>query len=197
MGLRYLSLDQAVRGHMRGEFERDRGEDSLYISRRFTEAGREAWIRLLPEAIDRHDDGWLSGELARGWYEYFHETEVRSRRRGGYSEARVPRTAPVTFAEGEFNRFYARGVCRDVLASGGSEVVVYRGKLVERPRRISIRMEGEHLDAAALLDDLRTSKGVEPALRLPPGPNSGVTIARPSDYEEALSSRATPWGAGY
>ncbi|MGH3041645.1 MAG: hypothetical protein ACRDNG_07905 [Gaiellaceae bacterium] len=81
-------------------------------------------------------------------------------------------------AEGEFNRFYARGLCADVVASGGTEVQVYRGKDVQNPRSESQAMIGRRLPAQSLLDDLRTSQGVEPALGLPPGPNSGLTIRR-------------------
>ena len=37
-------------------------------------------------------------------------------------------------------------------------------------------MLGKRLYAEALLKDLRESVGAEPALDLPPGPNSGLTV---------------------
>jgi hypothetical protein len=40
-------------------------------------------------------------------------------------------------------------------------------------------MVGKKISAIALLGDLRKSQGVEPALGLPPGPNSGLTICLP------------------
>lgn len=49
---------------------------------------------------------------------------------------------------------------------------------VRNPRPESEAMVGSRLPAQALLDDLRTSQGVEPALGLPPGPNSGITVRR-------------------
>lgn len=91
---------------------------------------------------------------------------------------KVPVTAPDTLAEGEFNRFYSRGVCVDVLAANGSTVEVYRGKAVTNPRARSQALIGRVLPAAALLGDLRTSIGVETAMGLPPGPNSGLTVRR-------------------
>lgn len=105
-------------------------------------------------------------------------TEQRRKPKGGFTTARVPFNAHETLAEGEFNRFYARGLCACVLAEGGSEVEVYRGKIVTSPRPESEAMIGQHLSAQQLLEDLRTAQGVEPALGLPPGPNSGLTVRR-------------------
>jgi hypothetical protein len=104
--------------------------------------------------------------------------EQRRKPKGGFTTAQVPYTAPDTLAEGEFNRFYARGLCVHVLASGGTEVEVYRGKEVQNPRPESQAMIGRRLPAQNLLDDLRTAQGVEPALGLPRGPNSGLTVRR-------------------
>jgi hypothetical protein len=84
-------------------------------------------------------------------------------------------------AEGEFNRFYARGLCARALSEGISEVIVYRGKRVMQPRQESEAMIGKRISAKDLLEDLRKSesKGVEPALGIPSGPNSGITICLP------------------
>ena len=57
------------------------------------------------------------------------------------------------------------------------QVEVYRGKSVSQPRPESEALLGKRLSVKALLEDLRKSKGVEPALGLPhPGPNSGLTV---------------------
>jgi len=93
-----------------------------------------------------------------------------------FTTAKIPVTAPDTLAEGEFNRFYARGLCARAIDNGIKEVVVYRGKEVQQPRAESQAMIGKKIDATVLLEDLRNSPGVEPALGLPPGPNSGLTV---------------------
>lgn len=41
---------------------------------------------------------------------------------------KVPVTAPETLSEGEFNRFYARGLCRVAISLGIAAVQVYRAK---------------------------------------------------------------------
>ncbi|NLE28031.1 MAG: hypothetical protein GX625_22385 [Clostridiaceae bacterium] len=105
-------------------------------------------------------------------------TEQRRTRGGGITTARVPHNAPEMLAEGEFNRFYIRGLCRDIIECGGTEVEIYRGKDVGNPRPESQAMIGKRLPADQLLQDLRASPGVEPALDLPPGPNSGLTARR-------------------
>ena len=46
--------------------------------------------------------------------------------------------------------------------------MIYRGKEVQQPRAESQAMIGKRINAGALLDDLRKSPGVEPALGLPP-----------------------------
>lgn len=176
MGIRYESLDETVREVMIRELDRDATSAKLYISPRLTEPGAQAWPDLLRDAFREHDDDWLASALrSRG---LIRSTEQRRTPKGGWTTAQMPRTAPETLAEGEYNRFYARGLCAHVLANGGGEVEVYRGKEAQNPRPESQAMIGRQLSARQLLDDLRTSQGVEPALGLPPGPNSGLTVRR-------------------
>jgi len=47
---------------------------------------------------------------------------------------------------------------------------------VENPRPQSEALIGSTVDSQKLLLDLRQSIGVEPALGVPPGPNSGLSI---------------------
>lgn len=176
MGIRYENLDAEVRAAMVRELERDQDNGTLYLSPRLTDTGVREWSQILREAAESHDDTWLAATLrSRG---LMRAQEQRRKPKGGFTMAKVPHTAPDTLAEGEFNRLYARGLCVHVLESGGTEVEVYRGKAVQNPRPESEKMIGRRLLAQKLLDDLRRSQGVEPALGLPPGPNSGLTVRR-------------------
>jgi len=176
MGIHYESLDNSVRTKMVQELEQDQKNNNLYRSRRLTESGKKAWPKLLREAAEQHNDTWLASTLRKQRFMRTHEE--RHKPKGGSTMAKVPQTAPDTLAEGEFNRFYIRGLCAQVLESGGTEVEVYRGKTVNNPRPESSAMIGKRLPAKKLLNDLRTSPGVEPALGLPPGPNSGLSVRR-------------------
>jgi hypothetical protein len=175
--LNHEILDLQVRQHMLEELAMDIQAGSLYLSPRLSARGLQDYPMLLEEAVRNHDDGWLENELRQNGR--INATEQRRKPKGGYTIANVPITAAETMAEGEFNRFYIRGLCRDVLANGLLEVEVYRAKDVAHPRMESQQMIGRCLQAQALLDDLRTSQGVDTALGLPPGPNSGLSARRP------------------
>jgi len=105
---------------------------------------------------------------------------------GRFHEVRVPYTAAETLAEGEFNRFYIRGLCLRALAEGIAKVVVYRAKSVSDPRPESLRLIGRPVDAEALLNDLRIHSGEEePAMKVPGGPNSGLSVQLPDTEDHS------------
>jgi len=174
MGLSYKNLDDQTRKFMVEELDRDITNGKLYISPRLNEIGSSKWGSVLRQAVERQNDDWLADEIRRGGLMKSHEE--RRTPSGGTTTAKVPVTAPDTLAEGEFNRFYARGLCVRAITNNIQDVVVYRGKEVRQPRTESEAMIGKKINAKALLEDLRRSQGVEPALGLPPGPNSGLTV---------------------
>lgn len=173
MGLNYENLDLVTRQHMIGELDLDIKENRIYFSKRFNSVGKSNWESLLREAILSHNDDWLANELQTRECFLQHETVIRQ---GKQIIKKVPYDAAITCAEGEFNRFYARGLCSRAISEGIQLVEVYRGKIVRTPRAESEMKIGQTLLAKQLLQDLRTSHGVEPALGIPPGPNSGLTV---------------------
>ncbi|HOQ17515.1 MAG TPA: hypothetical protein PLG49_09160 [Defluviitaleaceae bacterium] len=177
MGIDYKNLDAQTRKFMLKELKMDTDKRTLYISPRLNSMGQSIWAELLKEAIVGHSDDWLATQLnVRGYMKSHEERRLPS---GKITVAKVPVNAPEMLAEGEFNRFYARGLCARAIAEGISEVVVCRGKQVRQPRPESQAMIGTRIIPTDLLDDLRRSQGVEPALGIPPGPNSGLTICLP------------------
>ena len=84
--------------------------------------------------------------------------------------------ASEVFAEGEFNRFYIRALCKRVISDNKGRLEIYRAKQVSNPRIESEMMIGRIIDPSKLLDDLRTNIGVDTVLGLPCGPNSGLSI---------------------
>lgn len=177
MALRLLNLDETTRKHMLSELEDDVAKGVLYLSPRLSPRGRLDYAELLRQALNEAHDDWLANSL-RGSGRLLLE-EQRRKPKGGYTTARVPVTAPDTLAEGEFNRYYVRGLCLRAIESGVTELVVYRAKEVATPRRESEAKIGTRVDPRVLLEDIRTHPGVDTALRLPPGPNSGLSVRLP------------------
>lgn len=176
MGLSLADLTDGTRRYMVEEVDADIQEGTLYLSPRLTSDGLRQYPELLRDACARHDDDWLAGELqARGLMRLTEERRMKS----GTTMVKVPVTAPTTLAEGEFNRYYLRGLARLAIENGVPGVEVYRAKPVERPRAESEVLIGRIFDARKLLVDIRSSGGFDTLLGLPPGPNSGLSARLP------------------
>jgi hypothetical protein len=133
----------------------------------------DTWKQLFIEGIKAHDDDWIAAETDRRSLLKSHEE--RKKPSGGYITAKVPHNAAQQLAEGEFNRFYLRGICARAIAEGKTHLRIYRGKEVRNPRLESEAKIGSLVSASDLLSELRNSDFVDNALGLPAGPNSGLT----------------------
>jgi hypothetical protein len=171
-----VNLDETTRRHMRAEVERDVAGGMLYPSPRLSPTGRADYPRLLLAAVDGGTPESLAAELRRGSRLNTHEVSHRQGR--PYTKV-VPYTAADTLAEGEFNRFYIRGLCARAEAEGIPHVEVYRAKAVTNPRPQSTARIGVLMDPLDLLEDLRahnTADAINTALGVPAGPNSGLSV---------------------
>ena len=174
MALQLANLDERTRTLMVEELEIDVANGDLYLSPRLNGRGHVEYEQLLRTAFLEGDDQSLADEIrSRG---LLNASEQRRKPTGGFSTVNVPVSAPETLAEGEFNRFYVRALCRRVIDDGIDEVEVYRAKAVANPRSASEAMIGRRIDASVLLQDLRTNPGVDTSLGLPAGPNSGLSV---------------------
>jgi hypothetical protein len=177
MSLRLESINDDVRKFMLQEVEYDSANRNLYKSKHFNDTGNSVYMDLIRQTVQLYDDDWLAERIRVG--NCMNRTAIRRKPKGGYTEVKVPLTAPDTFAEGEFNRFYARGLCLHAIDIGVPSLLVYRAKAVMVPRAESEAMIGRLIEANALLQDLRTHQGVDTALGLPNGPNSGLSVRFP------------------
>lgn len=178
MGLKYANLDAETRRFMVEEIDRAIADGSIYVSPWLSAVGRADWNNLLRTAASNGDDNSLAQELRQKG----RVSQTAQRKKPKSEELmtyNVPVTAPDTMSEGEFNRFYVRGLCRRAIENGIKQLEVYRAKDVAQPRPGSEEKIGSMVDPKAILEDLRTSPGVEPTLGLPPGPNSGLTLKLP------------------
>jgi len=176
MAFTFFNLDRVTRGFMLKEIEDDIKADKLHISNRLNQIGVQEYPRLLKEAADKYDESWLTDQLRQG--NKFNASEIRTLKTGAIS-AKVPYNAPEMLAEGEFNRFYLRGLCLRAINDKIPNLVIYRAKAVTNARSESELKIGTSTDPAALLDDLRSNIGIDTFLGLPPGPNSGLSAKLP------------------
>lgn len=167
------NLDEQTRQHMLAELEHDIEQGTLYFSPRLSQQGQAEYPDLLRDAVSNGTPASLAAALAQNSRLKTRETATR---KGTTYEKDVPVNANETLAEGEFNRFYARGLCRRAIDEGITQLRVYRAKSVTNPRSESEALIGRLVDPSTLLDDLRENTGMEPALGLPPGPNSGLSV---------------------
>jgi len=168
MAFSFENLDQITRRLMIDEVDYDLKNGNLYISPRLTLKGTKEYAKLLKNASQTGNEITLANDLrTNGIIKPF---ELR-RTKTGTTTAKVPITAPETLAEGEFNRFYIRALCRRVIEEKTGKLEVYRAKQVSRPRSSSQAKIGQIIDPFKLLADLRNNPGVDTALGLPAGPN--------------------------
>lgn len=174
MGLAYENLDAETRRYMVDEIDMDIAAGNMYISNFLNASGKTRWSVILRNAAENGSDDTLAQTLVDE--QCLADKYEKKKPKGGTTLASVPYTAAQTMGEGEFNRYYVRGLCRRAIANGISHLQVYRAKNVQVPRIESQAKLGTYVDPQIILTDLRTTQGVEPALGLPPGPNSGLTL---------------------
>jgi len=177
MGLDYNDLDDRTRTLMVVEIERDIAGKTLYLSENLNPQGQTDYPDLIRAAARSGSDVTLGAAILGRLNPFEKPRKLKS---GGVSKPPVMRSnAHEMLAEGEFNRFYIRALCLRAIKDGIPEVIVYRAKAVENPRSESERKIGQRVPVEALLHDLRTHPGVDTALGLPPGPNSGLSVRLP------------------
>ncbi len=177
MGITYENLDDATRRFMVEEIDMDVANGTIYVSNYLNAEGCERWPDMLRQAAQTGTDDSLANAIRSD--NCLKRQAQKKTPSGGYTMAAVPVTAHETMGEGEFGRYFARGLCRRAIDEGIPELEVYRAKAVMKPRPDSEAKIGMRVDPATILADLRQTQGVAPALGLPPGPNSGLTLRIP------------------
>jgi hypothetical protein len=177
MALYLEHLDERTRRLMLEEMEHDIAHNKLHISPVLSGQGQRDYPNLLREAIESGNEETLAKSLQA--QRRIAKSQPRRKPKDGYTIATVPATAAETLAEGEFNRYYIRALCRRALEDNVKELIIYRAKPVAQARPESEALIETTIDPAALLEDLRNHPGERTELGVPPGPNSGVSVRLP------------------
>lgn len=165
--MEYRNLDETTRKFMLQEIANDYEKEKLYKSKVITEEGYILWPELLMEAAKCGNDATLAAALRQ-------KNLIKSTQIANGKVKKVPITAAETLAQGEFNKYYIRGVCLHALANGHKEVTVYRAKNSVNPRQTSEDKIGAKVNAEELLNDIRQNP--KTILQIPGGPNSGLSV---------------------
>lgn len=161
-------LDAALRGHAFTEAKMDNEVGRLYVSKRARFGTESAYFAMLTTA------------LQSGTPETFAEAIWNARILKPNLDGTPHAIAHEVLGHGEFVRYYIRGLCDVAIMRDLSELEVYRGKPVANPRSESLARIGLRLPVSKLLSDLRTNIGVDTALGVPGGPNSGLCVRLPA-----------------
>lgn len=172
MPLTYENLDPTTRRLALAELDRDEEHDRVHVPDRIRPEARAEYLNRLRDALRYYDDRWLEEHVD----ELLVESESRRTKGGGQATARLPTGAARMLAEGDFNRYYMRGLARRSIGEGRAVVEVYRARLSMEPRESSAGLEGTRLPAQQLLDELRgDAPSPDPDHRLGK-PNSGLSV---------------------
>lgn len=169
----FPDLNDEIRALMLDELEQDLANGRLYVGVRLNEDGVHVWPDALADAIRTGDEQTLAATLGLPGGTFIRAVEPDPRKRGVSKSVRSD--AAVLLAQGEFNRFYIRAVCRAAV-DRGEEVEVYRARYSANPSPETEARVGQRLDPQPVLDDLRVSQGIEPALGIPSHPGSGMSV---------------------
>jgi hypothetical protein len=172
MPLQYESLDPTTRRYAVAELDQDLASGALHTSPRLRPSAVGEYQRLLREALRYYDDLWLEERAS----DLLVDFEARRTRSGGQTTAKVPHVAARMLAEGDFNRYYMRGVCLRAIEEERQVVEVYRARLSLEPRPESAELEGRRLPAREVLDQLRGLPTDEPVAAPLGRTNSGLSV---------------------
>ncbi|MEO3944683.1 hypothetical protein [Gorillibacterium sp. CAU 1737] len=173
MSFNYENLDTITRQFMLEELALDISSNNVYLSPRLNDNGKVRYVEVLKKAFTDGDEIKLKNEINYGLLNAY---EQRKKPNGGYTQAKVPITAAETLADGEFNRYYIRALCRRVIQENNKSIQVYRAKEVDRPRFESEMKIGLVIDPRATLKSLRETNNFDTILQIPSGPNSGLSV---------------------
>jgi hypothetical protein len=172
MPLQYENLDPTTRRYAIAELDEDLASGAFHASERLRPTAIAGYQHLLREAMRYYDDRWLEERAS----DLLIDVEPRRTRSGGQTAVKVPEMAARMLAEGDFNRYYMRGVALRAMEEKRQVVEVYRARLSLEPRPESAQLEGNRLQTRDVLDYLRGQRSADPAVTPLGRPNSGLSI---------------------
>lgn len=172
MPLHYENLDPVTRRYALEELDRDIADGSFHASDRLKPEAVDEYRRLLRDAVRYYDDRWLEEKAD----DLVVEVEPRRTRSGEAISVKVPDMAVRMLTEGDFNRYYMRGIAQRAIDEDRGVVEVYRARLSLEARPESAELEGRRLPPAEVLAWLRGERTEDSAATGLGRPNSGLSV---------------------
>lgn len=163
-----------------GDLQADYPRGEWPYGKQLTDAGWDAYLTAMQEALAHRDEEWLATALDQT--EYWQPHLLRSRGGGGTSRVDYDKAdARRKLATTEFSIAYVRGVASMMSEHGYKRGVVYRAGPVAEPRHsYCTQLEGKAVQLAQLLHDHRRQyfpAPRDPAARpIPSGPHCRHSI---------------------
>ncbi len=163
----FINLDKETRDLMLKEINSDIEKGVLYFSDRLNTLGKEKYQEYLIDSATSQDEQELEKMLDINTH--FNATYLRQGK-----AVKMPTNASTLLSQSEFNRFFIRALCLKAINDGIENVEIYRARESSWSRPESEAKIGTFVSAKELLEDLRSSIGIEP--KLFPEINSGLCI---------------------
>ena len=163
----FHNLDEETRKHMLAEIQEDINAGRLYVSERLNETGRQNYQTYFVQSVSTGDPESFEKLLHQPTH--FNLTYSRQGK-----SVKMPSNASTLLCQNEFNRYYIRALCLRAIGSNLENVQIYRARESSWSRPESEAKIGMSISAKDLLEDLRTSIGIEP--KLFPEINSGLSV---------------------
>jgi hypothetical protein len=172
MPFNFVNLEQKTREFMILELEYDIQHNLIYFSRRLNSSGHIRFPGLLKTTFMNGTDASLTNDLWNGCLNPNHQRT--NKKTGKISFVKTTIDNALTLAEGQFNRYYIRALCRRVIEEDNSDLEIYRAKVVITPRPESQLKIGKIIDPIQYLKALRADIEL---INVPLAqPNSGLSV---------------------
>ncbi len=177
MTLNATGPDARTRLYMLDEFQRDTRTSQLYLSPHLTPSGELDWPVLLQFALLEGGPVPLAEQLRRrGRLAHLQPADPPSLMDGAQ-----------LLAEGAFNHFYCRGICRRAIDERHTHVEVYQAQRPSRVRITDSQLLGAQLEAGWLLGELRKPPSSSQAM-VPGEPTAGLSIRIPRRTRRSIAA---------
>ena len=141
----FEELTPVVRSHMLAEFriEQQRQDCAPYRPKVLTPLGESIFVPTMEHHLANGDEVSLAVALSPS--EYWVERGVRNTKKGPVSYFLSGENRAMVFAITDFNTWYIRGLCKQLMSEGVEYCEVYRTAPAYEPRGECLLLEGKAL----------------------------------------------------